>query len=51
MRRGTELNHLAGEDEGSEIADTRGLLHIVSDDDDGGEILEVDKKLFDLWRC
>ena len=48
MRRGTELNHLPSQDESGEIADARSLLHIVSDDGDGGQILEVDKQLFDL---
>jgi hypothetical protein len=45
---GTELNELAVEEEGGEIADAGGLLHVVSNSDDGAEILELNEELFDF---
>ena len=48
MRGGAELNELAVEKEGGEIADAGGLLHVVSDGDDGAEILELNEELFDF---
>src|SRR5690349_23154144 len=48
LRGGAELDELAGEEEGGEIADASGLLHVVSDGDDGAEILQLHKELFDF---
>src|SRR5208282_3815540 len=48
LRRGAELDELAGEKESGEITDTRGLLHVVSDGDDGAEIFKLDEKLLDF---
>src|SRR3974390_1681393 len=43
-----ELDELAQIHEGGEHRDTRGLLHIVSDDNDGVILLELVDELFDL---
>src|SRR5229473_4435173 len=48
LRRGAELDELTGEQEGGEVADARGLLHVVSDGDDGAEILQLHEQLFDF---
>ncbi len=48
LRRRAELDQLAVQQEGGEIADARGLLHVVGDDDDGAEIFNWNKKLFDF---
>src|SRR6266849_10622645 len=48
LRRGAELDELAGEQEGGEIADARGLLHVVGNGDDGAEILQLNEELFDF---
>ena len=48
MRRWAELDHLAGQEEGGEVADAGGLLHVVGDDGDGAHIFELDEELFDF---
>src|ERR1700759_2334144 len=48
LRRGAELDHLAGQEEGGEVADAGGLLHVVGDDGDGAEIFNLNEQLFDL---
>src|SRR5713226_1965717 len=48
LRRGAELDELSDEQEGGEIADARGLLHVVGDGDDGAEILQLNEELFDF---
>src|SRR5439155_3816276 len=48
LRRGTELDELAGEQEGSKVADARGLLHVVSDDGDGADVFQLHEQLFDF---
>ena len=48
MRRRTELDELAGQQEGGVIADASGLLHVVGDDDDGAEILQLDEEFLDF---
>src|SRR5579863_4103253 len=49
--RRTELDKLSGEQKRREIADARGLLHVVGHDRDGGQILELDEQFFDLCRA
>jgi len=39
---------LTDEQERGEVADARGLLHVVSNDDDGTEIRQMHEQLFDL---
>src|SRR6202158_6216813 len=51
LRRRTEFDELANQQKCREIADTRGLLHIVGDRDDGAEVLQLHEKLFDLRRA
>ena len=48
MRRGAELDQLADQQERGEIADARGLLHVVRDDGDGAQIFQLNQELFDL---
>src|SRR6266478_2249214 len=48
LRRGAELDELAGEQESGKVADARGLLHVVGNGDDGAEILQLDEQLFDF---
>src|SRR5208337_2028546 len=48
LRRGTELDDLSGKQEGGEVADTGGLLHVVSDGNDGAKILKLNEELFDF---
>src|SRR5271156_611611 len=48
MRRGAELDDLAVQQKGREIADASGLLHVMSDGDDGAKILQLNKQLFDF---
>src|SRR6266849_7090291 len=48
LRRGTELNELTGEQEGGEVADARGLLHVVGNGHDGAEILQLHEQLLDF---
>src|SRR5579863_6265120 len=48
LRRGAKLDDLAVQQKRSEIADTRGLLHVVGDGDDGAEILRLNEQLFDF---
>ena len=48
MRRRAELDELAGQQEGGEVADAGGLLHVVGDDGDGAEIFQLDEELFDF---
>src|SRR5271165_2504288 len=48
MRRGAELDDLAVQQERREIANARGLLHVVSDGDDSTKILQLDEELFDF---
>ena len=48
VRRGAELNELADKQEGGEIADAGGLLHVVGDGDDGAEIFQLNEELFDF---
>ena len=48
LRRGTEFDQLAGQQERGEIADARGLLHVVRDDGDRAEIFQLNEKLFDF---
>src|SRR5712691_7062331 len=48
LRRGAELYELTGEQEGREVADARGLLHVVGNGHDGAEILQLHEQLFDL---
>ncbi len=48
MRRGAELDELADKQEGGEIADACGLLHVVGDGDDGAEIFQLNEELFDF---
>src|SRR5437588_4831395 len=46
--RRAELDELADEQEGGEIADAGGLLHVVGNGHDGAKVLQLHKKLFDL---
>src|SRR5690348_10412416 len=48
LRRGTELDELADKQKGSEITDARSLLHVVSDRNDGAEILQLNEELLNL---
>src|SRR5580704_931605 len=48
LRSGTELDELASEQESREIADARGLLHVVGDGNDGAEVLQLHEELFDF---
>src|SRR5260370_41544136 len=48
MRGGAELDELTGEQEGGEVADARGLLHVVGNGDDGAKVLQLDEQLFDF---
>src|SRR5216684_1830770 len=48
LRRGTELNELTSEQEGGEVADARGLLHVVGNGHKGAEILQLHEQLFDF---
>src|SRR5229473_5363604 len=48
LRRGAELNKLADEQEGGEVTDARGLLHVVGNSDDGAEILQLHEQLLDF---
>src|SRR5437879_13595027 len=48
LRRGAELDELTREQEGGEVADARGLLHVVGHGHDGAKILQLDEQLFDL---
>ena len=48
MRRRAEFDELAGQQERGEVADAGGLLHVVGDDGDGAEILDLDEELFDF---
>src|SRR5580704_19023997 len=48
LRRGAKLDDLAVQQKRSEIADARGLLHVVSDGDYGAEIFQLDEELFDF---
>ena len=48
LRRGAELDELTGEQEGGEVADARGLLHVVGNGDDGAEILQLHEQLLDF---
>src|SRR2546430_12162678 len=48
LRRGTELDQLAGEQEGGKVADARGLLHIVSDDGDRADVCQLHEQLFNF---
>src|SRR5260370_10820196 len=48
LRRGTELNELTSEQEGGEVADARGLLHVVGNGHNGAEILQLHEQLFDF---
>src|SRR5580704_4841311 len=51
LRRGAKLDDLAVQQKRSEIADARGLLHVVSDGDDGAEVFQLDEELFDFRRA
>jgi hypothetical protein len=46
--RRAELDELAGQEEGSEVADAGGLLHVVRNDRDRAEILQGHQELFDF---
>src|SRR5712691_12548083 len=48
LRRGAELDELTRKQEGGEVADARGLLHVVGNGDDGAEILQLHEQLFDF---
>src|SRR6476660_2246190 len=48
LRRRAELDKLADKQECGEIADARGLLHIVSDGYDGAKIFQLHEELFDF---
>ncbi len=48
--RGAHLHQLAQQEEGRLIADTRGLLHVVGDDDDGVILFQLRGQLLDLGR-
>src|SRR5258708_37921659 len=48
LRRRAELDELAEQQKSSEIADARGLLHVVSDGDDGAKVFQLHEKLFDF---
>src|ERR1700761_9845439 len=45
-----ELDQLAHEEKAGVVGDTRGLLHVVRHDDDGGYTLELEEQLLDLQR-
>src|SRR5439155_297069 len=48
LRRGTELDELAGEEEGGKVTDAGGLLHIVSDDGDRADVFQLHEQLFNF---
>src|SRR5213594_744053 len=48
LRRRAAFDQVSVEQEGGEIADARGLLHVVGDDDDGVVLLQFEHQLFDL---
>ena len=48
MWRRAEFNYLAKEQEGGEVADAGGLLHVVGDDSNSAEIFDLDEELFDF---
>src|SRR6266850_3531627 len=50
LRRRATFDQLSVEQEGGEITDARGLLHVVRDDDDSVVLLQFDHQLFDLGR-
>jgi len=48
VRRGAEFDDLAVQQESREITDARGLLHVVSNGDDGAEIFQLNEELLDF---
>src|SRR5271155_3595779 len=48
VRRWAEFDDLAVQQEGREIADAGGLLHVVGDGDNSAEIFQLDEQLFDF---
>src|SRR5690349_1974393 len=50
LRRRTELDELANQQERGEIADTRGLLHVVRHGHNGAKILQLNQELLDFCR-
>src|SRR5258705_11471499 len=48
LGRGAELDELSGQQKSGEIADASGLLHIVSNDSDGADVLQLHKELFNF---
>src|ERR1051325_4335899 len=50
LRRGVEFDQLAQIEKGGVIGHSRGLLHVVGDDDYGVVLLELQNQVFDLGR-
>src|SRR5215472_4894864 len=48
LRRRAELDKLADQQKGGEIADARCLLHVVRHGNDGAKLLQLHEKLFDF---
>src|SRR5438034_10930552 len=48
LRRGAELDELPNEQERREVADARGLLHIVGDDSDGADVFQLHQQFFNF---
>ena len=48
MRRRAEFDELAGQEEGGEVADAGGLLHVVGDDGYGAKVFQGDQELFNF---
>src|SRR5437016_3242991 len=48
LRRGTELDELASEQESGKVTDAGGLLHIVSDDGDRADVFQLHEQLFNF---
>src|SRR5438105_4831750 len=47
LLRGPELDHLSGQEEGGPVRNTRRLLHVMGDDDDGVALLQPAHELLD----
>src|SRR5262249_31921361 len=51
LRRRSELDQLPGQEKRGKVADAGGLLHVVGDDRDGGQVLQFHQQFLDFRRA